>query len=308
MSVQPVTTSESRPTRPVLRSVPAPTRSAAGRNVLVQILLVGLAVVAYLAVRTFTAGDVPTAEANAHDVMAFERSLGLDWERGAQAMVLDSAGVVRAFNAIYIWCFWPVVAGALVVLYRLDRRRYTILRNALFLSGAVGLVVFALFPVAPPRFLDGFVDTIQTMSGQNGVAHPSSFANEYAAMPSFHVGWSVLAGVVLSGVIRHRVLRWLALVPGVLMAATVVVTANHYVLDALAGVVVSLSALAGARAIQRSVERRRSPVADGARAPVLCPAPALVRVDGRVVRLPRSEGWDVWGGCSDQRGDHPRAS
>ena len=131
----------------------------------------------------------------------------------------------------------------------------------MFISGSVGLAVFALFPVSPPRFLDGFTDTVASRCrAQGAVAHPSGFTNEYAAMPSFHVGWTVLAGVVVFGVLRHRILRWAALVPGAVMSMTVVVTANHYVLDALAGIVVSLLGLWLAREAHRIRERRRSVV------------------------------------------------
>jgi hypothetical protein len=204
-----------------------------------QVLLIALAMGAYLLVRTLTEGATSVAEQNARDVLHVERAIGLDWEAGAQALILEQSSLVRFFNFVYTWMFWPVLATALIVLYRRDRRHYTRFRNALFISGGVGLLVFALFPVAPPRFLDGFTDTINAFSGQSALAHPSGVTNEYAAMPSFHVGWTILAGVALWRVLRRWVLRSLAIVPGLLMSLTVVVTANHYVLDAAAGVVVA---------------------------------------------------------------------
>jgi hypothetical protein len=208
-------------------------------GVLRQVLLIALAMGAYLLVRTLTEGATSVAEQNARDVLHVERAIGLDWEAGAQALILEQSSLVRFFNFVYTWMFWPVLAVALIVLYRRDRRDYARFRNALFISGAVGLVVFAMFPVAPPRFLDGFTDTINAFSGQSALAHPSGVTNEYAAMPSFHVGWTVLAGVALWRVLRRWVLRSLAIVPGLLMSLTVVVTANHYVLDAAAGVIVA---------------------------------------------------------------------
>jgi hypothetical protein len=238
---------------PIAHGEARPARGA--RGVLVQVGLIAVATLAYLAVRAVTAGDPGAAEGNALDVLELEARLGLDWERGAQDLVLDHESIVRWFNQVYVWAFWPFVGGALVLLYRRDRQRYGVLRNALFASGAVGLAVFALFPVAPPRFLAGFTDTIATLSGQDGVAHPSGFTNEYAAMPSFHVGWTVLAGVCLLGVLRNPLARGLAIAHGGLMAVTVVVTANHYVLDAIAGVAVSLAALA----IVAAAHRRQAP-------------------------------------------------
>jgi hypothetical protein len=222
-----------------------------------QILVILLAVGAYLAVRGVTQGDPSAAHGHAEAVLDVEHTLRLGWEARAQDLILGSSALVSFFNFVYVWCFWPGVIGALVLAYRRDRIRYLMLRNAMFISGSVGLLVFALFPVSPPRFLAGFTDTVSTLSSSAAVAHPSSLTNEYAAMPSFHVGWTVLAGVVVFGLLRHRIVRWLALLPGAVMSMTVVVTANHYVLDALAGIVVSIAGLLLARLAHRLYERRQ---------------------------------------------------
>jgi hypothetical protein len=242
---------------------PAVATASPVRGVVRQVAVIAAAAVAYLAVRAVTQGDVGAAEANARHVLDVERSLGLDWERGAQDVLLDHPSIVRALNAVYVWAFWPFVAGALVALYRRDRGRYRVLRDAVFASGAIGLVVFALFPCAPPRFLAGFTDTIASLSGQDGLAHPSGFTNEYAAMPSFHVGWTVLAGVCLLPVLRHRWSRGLALAHGGLMAVTVVGTANHYVLDVVAGTALALGGLALVRALHRARATARADVSPG---------------------------------------------
>jgi hypothetical protein len=230
------------------------------RQVLRQIALLLVATLAYLGVRALTAGDPAAAEHNAHAILKFERRLGIAWESGVQQLLLGEAALVRLFNAVYVWGFWPVVVGALVVLYRRDRGRYRTYRNALFLSGLVGLAVFATFPVAPPRFLAGYTDTVAALSGHDGLAHPSGLTNEYGAMPSFHVGWTLLAVVALLPVIRRALVRCLAVAHAGLMACTVVVTANHYVVDVLAGVVVTLAALAVVRA--SSSARSGAPTSD----------------------------------------------
>jgi hypothetical protein len=216
--------------------------------------LVALAAAGYLAVRALTKGDADVARSHARDVLAAERSLRIDWESSAQGFVLRSVALVRFFDLVYVWIFWPIVVGTLAVLYRRARGLYVHLRNALFVSGAVGVVVFATFPVAPPRLMPGFTDTVGQLSRQHHVAHPSGFTNAYAAMPSFHVGWTVLAGVCLAMWARRPIMRGLALVPGALMAIAVVVTANHFVLDAVAGTAVSLGALAATH--RRSLPRR----------------------------------------------------
>ncbi len=187
-------------------------------------------------------------------MLDFERAVGIDWESAAQDVILGTRPLVRFFNFVYVWLFWPFVISALVVLYRRDHRLFTSLRNALFISGAIGLIVFAFFPAAPLRFLDGFTDTVAAYSAQPNVARPSSFTNEYAAMPSFHVGWTVLAGVCLARLSHRWTIRGLALVPGALMAVTVVLTANHDVIDAIAGTVVAVGGLIPTRFAQRRID------------------------------------------------------
>jgi hypothetical protein len=211
--------------------------------------LVAAALAVYMAVRASTRSDPEAAEAHAREVLAFERTMRFDWESGAQHLILRTSVLVRGFDFVYVWTFWPTVATTLVVLYRTDRSRYVLLRNALFISGALGLMVFAAFPVAPPRFLAGFTDTVM-LARQDHLAHPSAITNQYAAMPSFHVGWTVLAGACLVPLVARPVVRVVALVPGVLMVFAVVFTANHFVLDAVAGIAASFVGLAIAHRIR----------------------------------------------------------
>jgi len=220
-------------------------------HLLGQFVLVAGAYVAYRAVRILTESDRSRALRHADDVLTLERWLGVDWERGAQDLVLDHRAWVDLCNVLYTWLFWPTVIGALVVLYVWDRARYRIYRNALFVSGAIGLLVFAAFPLAPPRMLPGYVDTVVVFSHQASLAHPATFTNQYAAMPSFHVGWTVLAGLALMPLARHRVSRGALLLPGVAMAVTVVVTANHYVVDGVVGVALAGLGLWAATAMCR---------------------------------------------------------
>lgn len=208
-----------------------------------QLVVILAAVFAYRLVRSATEGEHDVAIRHSLDVLGFERALGLDIELGVQAPVLRQRLLIDVANVIYTWGFWSIVALTLLVLYIVDRRRFRFFRNALFLSGAAGLAVFAAFPVAPPRMLDGFVDTVHRYSGSGGIAHPGSFTNVYAAMPSFHVGWLVLAGVSTMPVVPWRAVRPLLLLPAAVMTWTVMATANHYLLDGIAGAVVALAGL-----------------------------------------------------------------
>jgi membrane-associated phospholipid phosphatase len=112
------------------------------------------------------------------------------------------------------------------------------------ISGAVGLIIFALFPVAPPRLAGGgVVDTITHYAGGYRTVLPSSLVNEYAAMPSFHAGWSVLLGIVVFRTSRRWPLRALAMIIPASMVVAVVVTANHFVLDVIVGTAIVLATL-----------------------------------------------------------------
>jgi PAP2 superfamily len=222
-----------------------------------EILLVVLAFQAYRLVRLATEGDRTSALRHGELILRWEHRVGLAWEHGVQSVTLGHGALVDVANAWYTWAFWPVVTGMMFALYLLRPTLYRRYRNAVLLSGAIGLVVFALFPVAPPRMLGGYVDTVHVFSSTGGLAHPTGFTNEYAAMPSFHVGWLVLVGVVTMPVINHRALRPLLLIPAGVMFLVVMATANHFVLDGLAGAGVALFSLAVADRLAELGVRRR---------------------------------------------------
>ncbi len=207
-----------------------------------QIAVVGLAVLAYFGVRGLTQADAGTAVAHGFDVLALERSLGLDHERWAQGLIVGRPYLTMVWNWIYIWGHWPVIAATLIGFHRLDRRAYLVLRNALCLSGAIGLVIFATYAVAPPRLMPiGLVDTVTEQSASYRVLQPPALVNRYAAVPSLHVGWNLLIGVALWRASRRRLVRAAAVAGPVLMAIAVVVTANHYVIDGVVGAAVALT-------------------------------------------------------------------
>ncbi len=209
-----------------------------------QIGLILIAAVFYSGVRKLTEGATAVAVENGLEVLAFERRMGIAIEHWAQDQIIHSQWMVAVANWIYLWGHWPVIAFTLLWLHRTNRSSYLVLRNALFISGAVGLVIFTAYAVAPPRLLGvGLVDTIRVHSTSYQVLQPPSLVNRYAAIPSFHVGWSFLIAVAHFRVTEHRLVRLACVVGPVLMACAVVVTANHYVVDGVVGIAVSLAAL-----------------------------------------------------------------
>jgi membrane-associated phospholipid phosphatase len=245
-------------------------------------VLLAAAVAIYFLVRSLTAGSAAVAERNADLLVDLERSVGLFVERDFQRLVLGIDGAAPVLNAIYIWGHWPVIAAVLGWLAWRRRDAFLVYRNALLISGLVGMVIVATFPVAPPRLMDlGFLDTVTMHSEAYRVLQPPSFTNQYAAMPSFHVGWDLLMGIAL---VREGGRAWLRVV-GVmlplLMLVAVVATGNHYLVDAVVGDAIVLTSLTLATWHHRS--RDRDAVGDRAAAR---PGPATTgaRPDGPRVR------------------------
>jgi hypothetical protein len=198
----------------------------------------------YFGVRALTEGKVPEALANAGRIADVERLAGVDWEGAAQSAILGHDALVRLANWVYIFGHWPLLLLAGVLLFRYRPREYYVLRDVCLISGAVGLIIFALFPVAPPRLAGGgVVDTITHYAGGYRTVLPSSLVNEYAAMPSFHAGWSVLLGIVVFRASSRWALRTFAVIIPTSMVVAVVVTANHFVLDVLVGTAIVLATL-----------------------------------------------------------------
>ncbi len=206
----------------------------------------------YFAVRGITQGAITLAQANARALMGVERALRLDWEAAAQGLVVGNDALVTLTNWVYIYGHWPVIIVALLTLYLHAPNRYYTLRNALFISGAIGLLIFALVPVAPPRLavLD-LVDTVTERSSSYRALQPPGLLNKYAALPSLHFGWNLIVGVVLWQASRHPALRIFAVAMPCAMAFAVVATANHYVVDVLLGGLVALAGLGLALLVPR---------------------------------------------------------
>ena len=219
-----------------------------GYALLRELVLVGVAALTYFGVRNVTVGSADTALRNADRIERLERWLHIDWERGLQELLLRSDALVTLANWIYIWGHWPVIVSFAVVLYRRRPGSYTLLRNAMFVSGLIGFLFFALFPVAPPRLADpALLDTVTLHSDAYRTLQPPGLTNQYAAFPSLHFGWNLLLGIVVFGATKRRAVRLAAVGGPALMAAAVVLTANHYVLDLAGGLVVVLVGYAVAR-------------------------------------------------------------
>lgn len=223
----------------------------------VELLIVGVAFVLYYLVRGFVVERTFEATSRAIRIVELEKTLGLwVWEMKLQAWVMSSDVLAHLFNNIYVYAHFPLIIIIGLWLFFFHRQRYVLLRNAFLISGGIGLIIFNLLPMAPPRLLpwplsDQVVDTMFAFSRVNYDMQPAAFVNHYAAMPSLHFGWNLLLGIGIIWTMRN----FFGIAFGVTMPAAmfvaVVATGNHFIIDVLAGTVVALIGLGLAILLQR---------------------------------------------------------
>lgn len=222
-----------------------------------EVILIVAAILAYFGVRGLTEGGQDLALANAELVIEWERALGIFWEPSLQRLIHEHHGLVSLVNWIYIYGHWPVVIVTGIWLWVRHRSTYTLVRNAMFISGGIGIVLFALFPVAPPRLTDlPVMDTVTQYSRAYRVLQPPALTNQFAAMPSLHFGWNLLIGIMLVRTAPASSVRLFGWLMPALMACAVVLTANHYILDVVAGGALALLGLFLAWRLQLVRNRR----------------------------------------------------
>jgi hypothetical protein len=203
------------------------------------------AYLSYYLVRGLVKDQAVVARENAYRVIEFERDLFMFVEPQLQQFALNHEHLIDAMNLVYVWLHWPVMVIVLVWLFLNHPAEYVKYRNAVLISGALALLIFTFFPVAPPRFMPefGFVDTLDQRSYSQHVLLPSGLANKYAAVPSLHVGWNLLMALAVIRNARTLQARTIGCALPVLMTSSVVLTGNHYVIDAVAGDVLALTGL-----------------------------------------------------------------
>ncbi len=218
-----------------------------------EVGLVLLGYFAYFLVRGATEGNLDAASAHASDIVRLERDLGLFREQRLQDLITGRQWMVDVANWVYIWGHWPVIALVATWLFLRRRRTYYLFRNAFVISGAIGLFIFALYPLAPPRLVGelGIIDTVTLHSHSYRILQPPALVNQYAAMPSLHFGWNLLVGIALVREARRWEARLFGLVLVPLMWLSVVLTGNHYIIDTIAGGALALLGLAASSAASK---------------------------------------------------------
>jgi membrane-associated phospholipid phosphatase len=217
-------------------------KHAFGSRYLREPLLILLAYIPYFLARGHAVQNTGKAFDHAADMIRIEQSLGIFKELSLQSAAFSFDILIHAFNLIYFYGHWPVIIVCGGYLFIKNPRVYVITRNAFLISGAVALVLYTIFPVAPPRLIPGFADTL---SMTVPISYDKSrLVNPYAALPSLHVGWDLLIALGLFIGTRGWTVRTLAVVLPPTMLLATVITGNHFFVDGIVGALLALCAFA----------------------------------------------------------------
>ena len=194
---------------------------------------------AYELSRAFAQGGELTALQHARDVVHAERALGIYQEHAVQDWALDAPDfVMEVAKFTYFQCQFTITFGFVIWVYIWRHEAYALLRNCLFATFMLAVPGYIFYPTAPPRLLvsEHFIDPLETAALNQQGTLVKLFGNPYAAMPSLHTATAILVGVTGVLVARHLAVRaiW-AFYPG-LVLFSIVATANHFILDAVAGI------------------------------------------------------------------------
>jgi PAP2 superfamily len=213
-------------------------------DVVRQVAIFGALYYGYRIVRGAIDGHTTAAAfEHARDIIGIERSLHLFIEPAVQAWGTSTGWVSTIASWLYVNAHLPLMIGTLIWVYLFRNRSYYFVRNVFVLSMGIALVGYIVFPTAPPRLFPewGFTDSVSDFLGVNtDTSAASALVNPFAAVPSMHVCFSLIIGITLARLVRPRALKvaW-ALYP-VLMTSVVLITANHWWMDAALGALTAL--------------------------------------------------------------------
>ena len=189
---------------------------------------------------------------NAIRIIDLEKAMGLFIEEAVQRPVVDWEWYLRFWNIFYGSLHFIVTIGAMVFLYARFPLRYRRYRNIILSTTALALIGFVTFPLMPPRLLNAgppyganesqyeFLDSLSEIGGfwsfDSGTME--AISNQWAAMPSLHIGWAIWCALALYPVLQRRWAQYAIVAYPFLTLYAIVVTANHYWIDAVGGALI----------------------------------------------------------------------
>ncbi|MFE1430455.1 phosphatase PAP2 family protein [Streptomyces fungicidicus] len=206
-----------------------------------EILLIAVSYWTYSLVRNAVPEQRAEALRNADWIWRLEGQLGLAFEQSVNHAVNSVTWLIVGMNYYYATLHFVVTLGVLVWLYRSQPGRYAASRLVLFTTTGAALAGYYLYPLAPPRLMNGehFIDTVMVHQTWGSMASGDlkHMSNQYAAMPSMHIGWSVWCGLTIFALASVPWARVLGLLYPAVTLVVIVATANHFWLDAVGGLV-----------------------------------------------------------------------
>ena len=220
-----------------------------------QLALFAGAYYVYRLVRGFVDGQATLAFENARALVDAERSMGLFFEPGLQDWAQTQEWIVTAANWMYVNSHFVVTTTFLIWLYIARNHAYYYVRNMFMIAMGLALVGYMAYPTAPPRYLPewGFTDTVAAFVGDAAEQSANVLYNPFAAVPSMHVAFALMIGIPAIKLVKTRALKLAWGLYPLLVTFVVVVTANHFWLDAALGALVAaVSASASSYALARA--------------------------------------------------------
>ena len=223
-------------------------------DLLLQLVLLAIAYWAWRHARGAVDGSMGISFSHARDLVSAERSVGLLIEPSVQHWAVDAGWPADVARWGYANLHFKGSCLMLAVLYFGYRGSYGFVRNTVFAAMAISVIGYALFPTAPPRFLPELgLDPSNSVTGNSPLLSSpgDSLFNPFAAVPSMHVGLSVILAWSLAMLVRPRALKVALSAYPLLMTYVVVASGNHFWLDAVFGLLTAALAVGAAMLLAR---------------------------------------------------------
>jgi hypothetical protein len=211
-----------------------------------EVTIIGFCYWIYSEVRNLVPDQKSIAMRHGRSVQHLQDVLHLNFERSLNGFVASHEPIAQVMNYYYATLHFVVTIAVLVWLYRSHPRIYRGARTVIFATSLIALAGFFLYPLAPPRLLPssyGYIDTLAVFNTWGSLADPkvAEHSNQFAAMPSLHIGWALWCGVAIFLCAKQVWVRGLGLIYPICTLLVIVGTANHYIIDAVAGLAVFLA-------------------------------------------------------------------
>ena len=207
-----------------------------------EVAIIGFCYWIYGEVRNLVPEQASIAKRHGRGIQHLQDALHLNFERSLNHFVAAHEPLAQVMNYYYATLHFVVTIGCLIWLFVAHPRIYRGARTVLFATSLLALAGFYLYPLAPPRLLPqyGYIDTLIKFHTWGSLADPkiAEHSNQYAAMPSLHIGWAVWCGVSIALCARRPWVRVLGGLYPVCTLLVIVGTANHFIIDALGGLAV----------------------------------------------------------------------